>query len=120
MDGMKCTPQELRKNLEEMYAWYFRKARAGLDIEVDKWTVEDAAEAGKATEGMDAIASIYLTTFGGRALFELWTRTMAECDQEESKICPSCGREYSGPVSYCTKCGARLRPADEPPEATTE
>ena len=83
MNEMKCTAEQLRKNLEEMYVWYFRRARELLSTQVDKWTVDDASEAGKATEGMDAIASIYLVTFGGKALYELWIRTMEECDAEE-------------------------------------
>lgn len=118
MNEMKCTPEELRRNLEELYAWYFRKARShGTDH--SELTADEAYEAWKWDEVAKAIEAVYLIAFGGRAAYELWIRTMYRGDREE-KICPTCGREYSGPVSYCTKCGARLRPADEPPEATTE
>lgn len=83
MNEMKCTAEQLRQNLEEMYVWYYRRARELLSIEVDKWTVDDASEAGKATEGMDAIASIYLVTFGGKALYKMWMKTLRECAAEE-------------------------------------
>lgn len=76
MSGMKITPEALKTTLEELYVFYFNKAKGCLPEDIDAEIKDkDLIEYTKANEATEAVSAIYLQCFGGREMWKLWTKT---------------------------------------------
>lgn len=66
---------DLKDNLEDMYKYYFKQRRS-LDDEKEHYAV------GKCDGAVDAIGAIYLSIYGGEALYRLWQTTLQETERK--------------------------------------
>lgn len=79
MQEARHTEEELRAQMEELYLYYFRKARAGYDAfpEIEQADANQVWEIGRASGANEAIQTLYLYLYGGKAAMELWLRALA-------------------------------------------
>ena len=78
--------KEIRRDLVEMYMYYFKQARrlreAAAEDQQEKNMQYDVAKADGAVE---AIAAIFMNTYGMRETYNLWQIAQAACEHEEMK-----------------------------------
>lgn len=72
--------QELKETLEEMYRFHFVAARK-MDDMSEPDTAEEIYECGKVNGVLNAIGAIYLSLYGGKAMYDLWQDCLKEADK---------------------------------------
>lgn len=87
---MKTTSgQDLKKELEELYIYYFREDRKrtekneSKDTEITERDTDFYME-GKFAGALDAVSTIYFSLFGGKETVQLWNRTIAKFSKDET------------------------------------
>lgn len=71
---MKCTEEKLMNDLVEVYTYHYKRA-----VEMDRGDSQNANHAyelGKEDGAVEALSAIMLQVFGGKAFYEIWTKTM--------------------------------------------
>ena len=82
--GQGNKEMDTKEMLEELYRFHFVAARKMDDIpEPD--TAEEIYERGKADGNLDAIGTIYLSLYGGKALYDLWQDCLKEAIKNGEK-----------------------------------
>ena len=87
---MKTTSgQDLKKELEELYIYYFGEGRKQTEKNEDKdfeLTERDTDfyMEGKFSGALDAVSAIYLSLFGGKETMQLWHRALAKFEKDET------------------------------------
>lgn len=78
--GQGNKEMDTKEMLEELYLFHFVKARE-LDDMPEPHTAEDIYKRGKENGVLDAIGTIYLALYGGKALYDLWQNCLREADK---------------------------------------
>lgn len=69
----------MKEQMEELYKYYFFRRR----FYTDSVSEEAEYEVGKADGALEAISALYLDKFGGKAMMNLWLKTLNEADNKD-------------------------------------
>lgn len=78
--GQGNKEMDTKEMLEELYRFHFAAARK-MDDMPEPDTAEDIYKCGKENGTLDAIGTIYLALYGGKALYDLWQDCLKEVDK---------------------------------------
>lgn len=79
---MKCTEEKMMNDLIELYTYYFKRA-----AEEDRKAARNENqiyEIGKNDGAVEALGAIMLQVFGGKAMYEIWKKTMEWVNDKQS------------------------------------
>ena len=77
--------KEIRRNLVEMYMYYFKQAKRLREAAVEDRKKDLQYDVAKADGAVSAIAAIFMNAYGMRETYNLWQIAQAASEHEEMK-----------------------------------